>query len=270
MLLAATKIADGEIVAVKGLGGFHLITDARNERTVALLRVRKHREAKPFAVLFPSLDAIKSECEVSELEERLLTSSESPIVLLRRKEVKPNSGISASVAPNNPYLGAMLPYTPLHHILMHKLSFPVVATSGNLSDEPICTDEHEAVHRLKDIANFFLVHDRPIVRHVDDSVARIVLGREQVIRRARGYAPLPISTHHQQMLSCLAVGAHQKNTVAMSSANNIFVSQHIGDLETKEAFDAFTKVSHDLPNFFDARLRRLLRTCIPIISQLNS
>ena len=169
---------------------------AHNDEAVRRLRELKHREEKPFALMFPSLPAIKAACEVSPLEERLLRSPEAPIVLLRRTRNphsrNPHSALSASLAPGNPNLGVMLPYTPLHHLLLSALGFPVVATSGNLSDEPICTDEHEALERLGGIADLFLVHNRPIVRHVDDSIVRVMMGRELVLRRARGYAPLPI------------------------------------------------------------------------------
>ncbi|MCS7158064.1 MAG: carbamoyltransferase HypF [Blastocatellia bacterium] len=272
---AAEAIRGGRIVAVKGLGGFHLIVDARNDEAVVCLRRRKHREEKPFALMYPHLECVKEHCIVSELEERLLLSPESPIVLLRRKSegCAPRSAISPSVAPGNPYLGVMLPYTPLHHLLMAELRFPVVATSGNLSDEPICTDEQEALERLAGIADLFLVHNRPIARHVDDSVVRVMMGRELVLRRARGYAPLPVSNrawrmtdckspelseqpgHHSVMTSSpptvLAVGGHLKNTIAMSIGEQVFVSQHIGDLETAEAFEAFQRVIksfHDLYN----------------------
>jgi hydrogenase maturation protein HypF len=246
---AIRYICDGKIAAVKGLGGFHLIVDAGNDDAICRLRELKHREEKPFALMYPSLYAIKDYCEVSELEERLLLSPESPIVLLKRRDIRGRSmntnrksEISPSVAPNNPYLGIMLPYTPLHHILMRELDFPVIATSGNLSDEPICTDEHEAIKRLHGISDIFLVHNRPIKRHVDDSIVRVVLGRELVIRRARGYAPLPIRFQTTIAKPMLAVGAHLKNSIAMTSGNNIFISQHIGDLETKEAFEAFQDV----------------------------
>lgn len=245
LLSAVEAIRSGKIVAFKGLGGFHLIVDARNEEAVIRLRERKHREEKPFAMMFPTIELVKEYCIVNDFEERLLLSPESPIVLLARKAQIPNpkSQISSFVAPNNPYLGIMLPYTPLHHILMRELGFPVVATSGNLSDEPICTDEHESLTRLKGIADVFLVHNRPIVRHVDDSIVRVMMDRELVFRRARGYAPLPITLcHSEESRHVLAVGAHLKNTVAMTSGNNIFISQHIGDLETKESFEAFKNV----------------------------
>jgi hydrogenase maturation protein HypF len=301
---AAQAIRSGQIVAVKGLGGFHLVCDARNDQAVQELRRRKHREEKPFALMYPSLELIKAHCEVSELEERLLTSPEAPIVSaapqtsppapLRHGEGRlplPDPGrgrgvrsISFSVAPRNPYLGIMLPYTPLHHLLMAELGFPIVATSGNLSDEPICTDEYEALEKLKTIADLFLVHNRPIARHVDDSIVRIVGGRELVLRRARGFAPLPITLRKPADESAgsagasvlkhapkppsggfhlnkpdasasgiLSVGAHLKNTIALSVGSNVFVSQHIGDLETPEAFRAFQRVISDFERLYEAQ-----------------
>ena len=168
------------------------MVDARNDTAVNLLRERKHREEKPFALMFPSLEAVQRVCDITPLETRLLRSPEAPIVLLKKLR-NPQSAIRDSIAPGNPFLGVMLPYTPLHHLLMLLLGFPVVATSGNLSDEPICIDEREALKRLGGIADCFLVHNRPIVRHVDDSIARVMAGRELVLRRARGYAPLPIA-----------------------------------------------------------------------------
>jgi hydrogenase maturation protein HypF len=269
LLAAAKAIREGKIVAVKGLGGFHLVADARNDKTVRLLRERKQREEKPFALMFPSLESIKTECEVSLLEERLLRSPEAPIVLLRRLRQSqiPNlkSQIAEGAAPGNPYLGAMLPYTPLHHLLMAGLGFPVVATSGNLSDEPICTDEREALERLGGIADVFLVHNRPIVRHVDDSIVRVMLDRELVLRRARGYAPLPINvlpaSRWQIKQFCrqdagrtiLAVGAHLKNAVALSIGSRVFISQHIGDLETEQAHAAFLRVIADFEKLYEAK-----------------
>lgn len=254
LLKAAEIICAGKILALKGIGGFQLLVDARNDAAVLSLRERKHREEKPFAVMYPTIEAVLEICEFSELEERLLRSAESPIVLLHRQSAirNPQSAISLSVAPSNPNLGVMLPYTPLHHLLMRELGFPVVATSGNLSDEPICIDEREAVSRLGGIADFFLVHDRPIVRHMDDSIVRIVGGREMVLRRARGYAPLPVHLKQSAPI-ILAVGAHLKNTVALSVGTQVFVSQHIGDLETKEAYSAFCAVAEDLPRLYEAK-----------------
>ena len=249
----AAALRAGKIVAVKGIGGFHLMVDAENEEGVVSLRQRKHREEKPFAMMFPSLDDVKCECEVSKLEERLLLSPESPIVLLNRKSEIGNrkSLIASSVAPHNPNLGVMLPYTPLHYLLMRELGFPVVATSGNISDEPMCIDEHEALKRLHGVADLFLVHDRPIVRHVDDSVVRVMMGRELVLRRARGYAPLPVAAKMSFDSPIIAVGAHLKNSIALAKGENVFISQHIGDLETKEAMEAFQNVNESFKKLYD-------------------
>jgi hydrogenase maturation protein HypF len=250
--LACEAVLEGEILALKGLGGFHLIVDAENYQAVRRLRSLKGREKKPFALMYPNLEMIKDDCVVSELEERLLTSSEAPIVLLKRKrfDLTNSPRVLRDIAPDNPYLGIMLPYTPLHHILMHKLGRPIVATSGNLSEEPICVDEKEALERLSDIADIFLVHNRPVARHVDDSVVRVIGGREVVLRRARGYAPLPLKAEGN-VRRCLAVGTHQKNTIAISSNNNIFVSQHIGELDTKQSVNTFEKTIDSLSGIYD-------------------
>ncbi len=250
LLHAAEAVRAGKIVAVKGLGGFHLLVDARNQDAVLRLRGRKHREEKPLALMLPSLESVKAHCQVSELEERLFRSPECPIVLLRRRSDGAGMAIASGVAPGNPYLGVMLPYTPLHHLLLRELGFPVVATSGNLSDEPICTDEREALDRLGGVADLFLVHERPIARHVDDSIARILLGRELVLRRARGYAPLPVHVA-APLPPLLAVGAHLKNAVAASVGSEVFVSQHIGDLETPQALQAFQSVITSLQSLYE-------------------
>ena len=255
LLAAAQMLRRGKIVAVKGIGGFHLLTDARNEKAVQLLRQRKQREEKPFALMFPTLASIQADCEILPLEERLLRSPESPIVLLREITRHP-APIAHSVAPGNPCLGVMLPSNPLHHLLMAELGFPVVATSGNLSDEPICTNEHEALKRLASIADTFLVHNRPIVRHMDDSIVRVMVAREMVLRRARGFAPLPIQLESKlqgtKSKNILAVGAQLKNSVALAVGDNVFISQHIGDLETEEAHQAFRRVAADLPKLYAA------------------
>jgi hydrogenase maturation protein HypF len=249
LLAAVFALRSGKIVAVKGLGGFHLMAAAQNDSAIRALRERKQREEKPFALMFPSLVMAKRFCEISSLEKRLLRSPEAPIVLLDRLR---SPALSPLIAPNNPCLGVMLPCTPLHHLLMAQLQFPVVATSGNASDEPICTDETEAVKRLYGIADVFLVHNRPIVRHVDDSVVRVMLGRETVLRRARGYAPLPVQINatRSKVKSVLAVGAHMKNSVALSVRRQVFISQHIGDLETERAFSAFEKVTKDFRKLY--------------------
>jgi len=248
---AAAWIRDGKIVALKGLGGFQLLVDARQESAVHQLRVRKRREAKPFAVMYPLLAMARHDCEITDLEEKLLRSPEAPIVLLRKKIGRAHVRIATSVAPGNPNLGVMLPYTPLHHLLMAELGFPVVATSGNLTDEPICTDATEALTRLHGVADGFLVHDRPIVRHVDDSVVCVACDRELILRRARGYAPAPIHLRTPQPTT-LAVGAHLKNTVALSVGAEVFLSQHLGDLSTAEAHAAFHKSAADLPHLYGA------------------
>ena len=246
---AARAVREGAILALKGIGGFHLIVDARHDIAVRRLRERKHRDEKPLALMYPSLAALSEDCVVSGAEERLLTSPESPIVLLASRG---RGGVARSIAPGNPYIGAMLPYTPLHHLLMRELGFPVVATSGNLSEEPICTSEREVLARLGSIADLFLVHDRPIARHVDDSVVRVVAGRVLVLRRARGYAPLPVVLRGTGEKKTLAVGAHLKNAVALAIGRQVFVSQHIGDMSTEAAFSAFENITRDLQRLYGA------------------
>jgi len=257
-LISTSKlIKEGKIIALKGLGGFQLIVDASNDNAIEELRKRKHREEKPFALLFPNLDSIKIVCDVSPVEKRVLTSPESPIVLLKRKSGRKNLelDISSSIAPDNPYLGVMLPYTPLNHLLMKDLNMPIVATSANLSEEPICIDEIEALERLKGIADYFLVNNRPIVRHIDDSIVRVVKDREMIMRRARGFAPLPVQVESRENNSndktILAVGGHLKNSIALRIKGNVFISQHIGDLSTEEANKTFRKVIADFKTLYN-------------------
>ncbi len=247
-LAACQAIREGEVVAVKGLGGFHLMVDARNEEAVHRLRQRKGREEKPLAIMVSSVEMAREVAEISETEARLLTGAEAPIVLLRRR----TKDLAPSLAPGNPYLGIMLPYTPLHHLLMRDLGFPIVATSGNRTDEPICIDEREALERLRGIADLFLVHNRPIARYVDDSLVRIIGGREVLLRRARGYAPLPVAEIDESR-SLLAVGAHLKNTIAFTVGSNLFLSHHLGDLETPQAVEGFSWVTTEFPKLFDFR-----------------
>ena len=255
LLETAKALRQGAIVALKGLGGFHLLVDGRDDASVERLRGRKHRDEKPLALMVPSLDVAKDFCAVAEIERHLLLSPESPIVLLERRRVAP---IARSVAPGNPYLGVMLPYTPLHHLLMRALGFPVVATSGNLSEEPICTREDEVLDRLGSIADLFLIHNRPVARHVDDSVVRVVAKRVLVLRRARGYAPLPITLKNSRTRrTTLAVGAHLKNTVALAIDRDVFVSQHIGDMSTTAAFGAFEGIITDLEKLYDVTPDRI-------------
>ena len=189
---------------------------------------------------------------LSPEERESLQSPRSPIVLLRKRDGQDRgTRISELVSPSNPEYGVMLPYTPLHILLMMEIGKPVIATSGNLSDEPICTDEIEALHRLKDITDLLLVHNRPIARHVDDSIVRIFSKREMILRRARGYAPLPLSTD-EEAVSVLATGGHLKNTLALSIGKNIFTSQHIGDLETVQALEAFDEVWSSIEALYNA------------------
>lgn len=247
LLSAADALRAGSVLALKGMGGFQLLVDARNSKALRRLRERKLRPEKPFAVMVPTLEQAKKICDISSAEAALLTSAEAPIVLLQRSS---DTTICNEVAPGNPNLGLMLPYTPLHHLLMAELGFPVVATSGNLSGEPICTDEHEALTRLRGIADAYLVHNRPIARPVDDSVVRVMAGTECVLRRARGYAPLPVE-FAEPLPVMVAVGAHMKSTVAVSVGRQVFVSQHIGDLETREAVSTFGHALKDLQALYD-------------------
>ncbi len=244
---AAEALQEGRILALKGLGGYQLLCDARNDDSVRRLRERKHREEKPLALMFPDLEMIRRFCTVDAEEEQLLQSFTAPIVLLGKSE---HAVLAPSVAPGNPNLGAMLPYTPLHHLLMAELDFPVVCTSGNLYDEPIATTNQEARTKLGPIADAFLSHDRPIARHMDDSVVRRTTRGTQYFRRARGYAPFPLQ-HNRDMPKVLAVGAHFKNTIAISFGNQTILSQHIGDLSTPEAHRAFARVVADLPSLYD-------------------
>ena len=242
---AAGEIARGGILALKGIGGFQLLADARSEETVARLRRLKHREEKPFALMMPSVAMVRQHCLVSAEEERVLTSAAAPIVLLRPVAQASACGLAPNVAHNSPYLGVMLPYSPLHHLLMRAFPFPLVATSGNASDEPIAIDNEEARRRLGGIADAFLMHDRPVARPCDDSVVRVARGRENVMRRARGYAPLPVRVE-RELPPVLAVGGHLKNTVAIGVGRQVFLSQHVGDLETPEARRAFENAIDDL------------------------
>jgi len=258
ILAAATAVREGRIVAVKGLGGLHLVTDARDEASVQRLRARKRREEKPFAVMFPTLAAVAASCRISALEEKLLTGPGRPIVLLRRTSEK----VARAVAPCNPWLGALLPYTPLHHLLMHELGFPVVATSGNVTDEPIVTDAAEALVRLAGIADLFLVHDRPIIRPVDDSVVRMVDSAELVLRRARGYAPAPIACQGVPA-GILAVGGHLKTTIALTRPGSAVLSQHIGDLDTTEARAVHARAMTDMAALHATSPRLVVRDLHP-------
>ena len=248
LLAAAAALLEGRIVAVKGLGGFHLCCDARNEAAVARLRERKVRREKPLALVVRDLAAARTLCAVSAAAERWLLSPEAPILLLPRLA---NAPVAPNVAPESTQLGVMLPSTPLHHLLLAAVDAPLVATSGNLSDEPIAIDEREALSRLGGIADLFLVHDRPVERHADDSVGTLDGGELRLLRRARGFAPLPLSVA-AALPALLAVGAHLKSAVGVGLGSEVVLSQHVGDLETPEALAAFERVIADLLRLWEA------------------
>lgn len=255
---AAEFLREGKILALKGIGGFHLMVDARNEKAVLRLRERKRRYAKPLAVMAPSLESAGSIGLLSDAEARLLSAPEAPIVLV----VAAPGSLAPSIAPDNPNVGLMLPYSPLHHLLMAEVGFPLVATSGNLSEEPICTDEQEAPERFADIADALLVHNRPIARPVDDSVVRIMAGRTVVLRRARGYAPLPIPLPGLPG-GLLAVGGHMKNSVAVSLEGSAVVGQHVGDLDSAPSRARMEAEADDLASLHDLEVERVVHDLHP-------
>ncbi len=245
-------LATGAIVAIKGLGGFHLAVTATDEKAVARLRGRKVREEKPFAVMFAQASVIGEYCRMSDEQRRLVESSSRPIVLLpRRTRSVAAVPLAPSVAPRNRYLGAFLPYTPLHHLLFLDSSYhALVMTSGNRSDEPIVTDNRQARAGLADIADYFLLHDRAIHVRCDDSVVRVAGGRISSVRRARGYVPVPVFLQENGG-QVLAVGAELKNTVCLTRGREAFVSQHIGDLENLETLAAFEFTIEHLQRILD-------------------
>lgn len=250
---AAAALRAGRIVAVKGIGGYQLMADAANDEAVATLRARKHRPVRPLAVMVASLEQARTIAKVDDTAAALLCAPAAPIVLLpHRTAGTPRAGraLAAGVAPGNRRVGIMLPAAPLHHLLLAAFGRPVIATSGNLSDEPICTAEQEAFARLAGIADLFLVHDRPIERHVDDGVMDVVDDQPRILRRARGHAPMPLLLR-RAVPAILAVGAQLKNALALSRGRRVFISQHIGDLETLEAQRAFERAAADLLRLYD-------------------
>jgi hydrogenase maturation protein HypF len=231
----------GQIVALKGLGGFHLACDARNEAAVARLRARKRRGAKPFAVMCSDLEAIRAIGNVNAAEAALLASPRCPIVLLRIPlHPAPDSpSLAPSVAPGLAEVGVMLPSTPLHQLLLHDFDGPLVMTSGNLAEEPIAAENDEARARLAPLADAFLLHNRPIASRYDDSVARVFDGTPLLVRRARGYAPEPLALSFTARRPVLACGAHLKNTFCLLTDRHAFMSQHVGDLESVETLSHY-------------------------------
>src|SRR5512133_3739899 len=238
---AAARLLAGAVVAVKGLGGYHLAADAASEPAVAALRARKHREDKPFAVMVADLAGARALGAVDPAEEAMLASPRRPIVLLARRPSEGRAAVAPSVAPGNRSLGVMLPYTPLHHLLLATLGRPIVLTSGNVSDEPIAYLDAEALERLGGITDWFLVHDRPIHVRADDSVVRAFRGRELPLRRSRGFAPQPLGLPWPFPRHVLACGAELKHTFCLAKDGRAFVSHHIGDLENYETFRSFTE-----------------------------
>ncbi len=233
---AARLLRTGLVIAVRGLGGFHLAADATDDSAVRRLRARKRREAKPLAVMVRDLDEARSIAHVTAVEAQLLTSRERPIVLL---EARADGCLAPSVAPALDAIGVMLPYTPLHRLLLEEVGRPLVMTSGNLSDEPIATGNEEAFQRLSRVADAFLLHNREIAARYDDSVVRVAAGAPRFIRRARGYAPLPIALPVPTPVPLLAVGPHLKNTFTLAHDTSAYVSQHIGDLDHLETLEHF-------------------------------
>jgi len=249
---AAELLRHGGVLAVKGLGGYHLAADAACEQAVAALRARKHREDKPFAVMAADLAAAGQLAEVDEAAAALLTSPARPIVLLPRRETaERQENVARATAPGNRQLGIMLPYTPLHHLLLAAVTRPIVLTSGNVSDEPIAYRNDEARETLKDIADAFLTHDRAIHVRTDDSVARPFRGRPMLVRRSRGYVPEPVTVKDRFPRPVLACGAELKNTFCLARDRHAFVSHHIGDLENAETLRSFTEGIEHFRRLFD-------------------
>ncbi|MEW6358352.1 MAG: carbamoyltransferase HypF [Planctomycetota bacterium] len=262
---AVLLLHSGKIVAVKGIGGFHLAADAANEGAVRRLRERKRREEKPFAIMSKNLDRVREYAVVSDEEEELLSSWQRPIVLLRKNE---KHAVAPSVAPRSKFFGVMLPYSPLHHLLLAEDFLALVMTSGNPSDEPLTADNAEAVERLQGLADAFLVHDREIYVRTDDSVARVQRGARLLMRRARGYVPAPIALRDGGPI-VLGVGAELRNTVCIARGAEAFLSQHIGDVKNfhtlrylektvehmKKILEAEPEaIAHDLhPDYFSTR-----------------
>jgi len=245
---ASRRLAAGEVLAVKGLGGYHLAVRADDEQAVARLRASKHREDKPFAVMAADLDAARTLVDVDDAAVRVLSSRRRPIVLLPRR---PGARLAGAVAPGTRYLGVMLPYTPLHHLLSTELGVPFVLTSANVSDEPIAHRDDDARERVGGMVDGFLTHDRAIHVRTDDSVVRLARGRELPIRRARGYAPEPVPLPFDVARPVLACGGELKNTFCLARGRRAFVSSHVGDLENYETLRSFVAGIEHLGRLFD-------------------
>jgi hydrogenase maturation protein HypF len=250
LVMAAADLLTGRIVAVKGLGGYHLACDATSAEAVSRLRGRKQRDEKPFAVMVRDLDAARAVARLDAAEEALLASVERPIVLVRKR---PDAGLAPGVAPGNPLVGLILPYTPLHHLLLEAAGVPLVMTSGNLSEEPMAARDDEALARLAGIADLFLAHDRQIENRCDDSVARVIAGKPTVFRRSRGYVPRAVHLRRPVRRPVLACGAHLKNTFCLVAGEEAWLGPHVGDLDNLEATRAFEEQVERLQRFLGIR-----------------
>ncbi len=250
LVLAAARLRRGAIVAVKGLGGYHLACDATDPEAVRRLRERKKRDEKPFAVMVRDLADAESLAVLDPEESRLLSSVERPIVLTRLRE---GAALAKAVAPGNPLVGLMLPYTPLHHLLLKEVARPLVMTSGNLSEEPIVAGDEEARERLAGIADLFLSHDRPIENRCDDSVARVIAGGPTLLRRSRGYVPRSVSLRRPVSRPVLACGAHLKNTFCLAEGDLAWLGPHVGDLDSLEACRHYEEQIARLQSFLGIR-----------------
>ncbi len=242
---AVSLLVKGGIIGLKGIGGFHLMCNALDDGAVNTLRSRKRRSQKPFAVMFRGITELREYTLPTVLEESILLSPSRPIVLVRKKE-----GLLESSSPGLNRIGAFLPYSPLHLLLLSKTSFPLVATSGNLSDEPIAKDNDEATERLGGLTDALIMHNRPIRRRCDDSVVKVVAALPQVIRRSRGYVPLPVRLPFHLKRRVLTLGAHEKNTVSIAFDDRIIPSQHIGDMETPESMENLEAIVKDLCDLY--------------------
>ncbi len=250
---AVDALKQGLIIAVKGIGGYHLLCDAKNQTAVARLRLRKHRPDKPLAVMFPlagqdKLASVKSYCQPDDLEAAALISPQRPVVLIPQLVCKPE--LAMNINPGLNQIGAMLPYSPLHYLLLKDLAAPLIATSANLSGEPVLTENTEVEMRLGNIADAFLHHNRAIVRPADDSVIRIIAGKKRLLRIGRGMAPLELSLPFSLAEPLLALGGQMKNTIALAWDSRIVISPHIGELDNKRSLDVFKQVISDLQNLY--------------------
>jgi hydrogenase maturation protein HypF len=244
-----TLLQKGEIIAIKGLGGFNLACDATLQNAVQKLRNRKYRYHKPLALMARDINIISEYCYINDLEKQLLTSSAAPIVLLK---IKDNSKLASDLAPGQNTLGFMLPYTPLHHLILRRMKVPIVLTSANISNEPQCINNEDAKDKLSKIADYFLLHNRDIVNRVDDSVVRVIDNKIQTLRRARGYAPAPIilPPGFEKIPPILAMGSELKNTFCLLREGEAILSQHLGDLENASAFNAYQETLNLYLNLF--------------------